>query len=323
MTTFELALSENPFPPLPSVLEAIDEVMGRANRYPEFHPQQLPRLIARRLGVRPSQVVVGTGATGVAMQVVQSTLRPGQNMVFGSPTFDGYPIMADIAGVRAVPVPLDSQGRQDLSAMAAAIDGDTGLVVLVRPHNPTGTLIPADELDAFLAAVPPDVVVIVDEAYIEFVHEDDVLDSNRMIALYPNVLVLRTFSKAFGLAGLRIGYAFGAPELADRVRRVQLPFGMNAAAVAAVAASYAAEHEMCQRVRQITLEREALREAILRLGTNVPVSHANFLFLPGPRVAETLARADITVRAYPDGSARVAVGDPAAGQAVLRALATS
>jgi len=320
MTTFQLSLSENPFPPLPSVLDAIEQVMSQANRYPEFLPQRLPILIGNRVGVPDDRVVVGAGATGVAMQIIQSVLSPGDRMVFGSPTFDGFPIMADIAGVTPVPIALDDSGRQDLPAMAAAIDERTGLVIVVRPHNPTGTLIPADQLAAFLRVVPRHVVVIVDEAYIEFVAEDDVLDAVRMIAMFPNVLVLRTFSKAFGLAGLRIGYAFGSKDLVDRVKRRQLPFGMNAAAVAAVAASYAAESEMCARVQEITHEREALRNALLRLGNRIPDSHANFLYLPGPDSANLLLGADINAKCYPDGSARIAVGDPAAGRAVLKAL---
>ncbi|MGW4339853.1 aminotransferase class I/II-fold pyridoxal phosphate-dependent enzyme [Rhodococcus koreensis] len=186
---FELGLSETPSPPLPSVLAALHEQMARANRYPEFLPQRLPRIIA---------------------------------------------------------------------------------VDLIRR--------------------------------------------------YPNVLVLRTFSKAFGLAGLRIGYAFGARELVARVRRRQLPFGMSCAAVAAVTASYAAEDELRARVARITTERERLRVALRQIGVHVPRSHANFLYLSGPRTAAALQRAGIVAKPYPDGSARIAVGDPAAGRAVLRAL---
>jgi histidinol-phosphate aminotransferase len=223
--------------------------------------------------------------------------------VFGSPTFDGYPIMAGIAEVSAAQIPLDDNGCQDLRAMAAAIDDDTGLVVVCRPHNPTGTLVSAAELDDFLRTVPRHVVVILDEAYVEFVADPDVVDARRLVAKYPNLMVLRTFSKAFGLAGLRIGYAFGAPDLAARVRRWQLPFGVNATAVAAVSASYAAEHELADRVDRITRERDALRNALVRSGIAVPVRHANFLYLPGPHVAESLRQAGIAAKYYPDGSA--------------------
>ncbi|MGV9866088.1 pyridoxal phosphate-dependent aminotransferase [Rhodococcus koreensis] len=320
---FELGLSENPFPPLPSVLAALHEQMAQANRYPEFLPQRLPRIIAHRVGVQPDQVVVGSGATGMAMQIMQTVLPDGETMVFADPTFDGYPIMADMMGVRAVTVPLDHGGHQNLCAMGEAVDERTGLVVVCRPHNPTGTLVSAADLEVFLSSIPPRVVVILDEAYVEFIDAADAADAAGAVDLirrYPNVLVLRTFSKAFGLAGLRIGYAFGARELVARARRRQLPFGMSCAAVAAVTASYAAEDELRARVARITAERELLRVALRQIGVHVPRSHANFLYLSGPRTAAALQRAGIVAKPYPDGSARIAVGDPAAGRAVLRAL---
>lgn len=318
---YELSLSENPFPPLPSVLRAIDEVMEHANLYPEFLPRRLPQLIADRVGVGVDRVAVGSGATGVAMQVIQAVLTPGDEMVFCSPNFDGYPMMADIVGVRSVPVPLDSEGRQDLSMLAEAVTERTGLVVVCRPHNPTGTLVGADELERFIAGLPERVVVIIDEAYAEFlIDARDMIDPVRLVANHPNALVLHTFSKAYGLAGLRIGYALGSPQLTERVRRRQLPFGMHAGSIAAVRASYAAESELRSRVDQITAERAFLREALLRNGITVPVSYANFLYLSGSGIAGALQDAGIVAKAFPDGSARIAVGDPAAGRAVLTAL---
>ena len=315
---FELALSENPFPPLPTVLAALHEQMAQANHYPEFLPRRLPRIIADHVGVDPTQVVVGPGATGVAMQIMQTVLRGDASMVFATPTFDGYPIMAGILGVEAVTVPLDQAGRQDLGRFGEVVDDRTGLVVICRPHNPTGTLVSAADLDVFLFSMPPQVVVILDEAYVEFVA--DAVDVHDLIRRYPNLLVLRTFSKAFGLAGLRIGYAFGAEDLVSRVRRRQLPFGMSCAAVAAVSASYAAENELRARVARITTERDSLRNQLLQLGLRVPRSYANFLYLNGPNSAAALQRGGIVAKPYPDGSARITVGDPTAGRAVLQAL---
>ncbi|PXX65490.1 histidinol-phosphate aminotransferase [Nocardia tenerifensis] len=319
---FDLALSENPFPPLPSVLRAVNSALAQANRYPEFLPRRLPELIARHLGVHADQVVVGSGATGVALQIIQSLTAPGAGMVFATPTFDGYPILADMAGVEVVAVPLDAAGNQDLWAMSRAVDKRTGLVVVCRPHNPTGTVVAASELRAFLSGVPARVPVLLDEAYVEFLGAAEYTDPLALLGKYPNLLVLRTFSKAYGLAGLRIGYAFGRREMIARVRRLQVPFGVSSAAVAAVSASYAAEPELAARTMRITTQREALRDALRRCGIDVPPSHANFLYLPGPGVATALRRAGIAAKAYPDGSARIAVGDPEAGHAVLRALAT-
>lgn len=317
---FELGLSENPFPPLPSVLNALNKVMTQANRYPEFLPDRLPRVIANRIGVDPDQVVVGAGATGVAMQIMHAVLNGGDRIIFGLPTFDGYPIMASIVDAQSVAVALDSAGRQDLRRMSAAIDRRTSLVVVCRPHNPTGTLVTADELEQFLASIPRRVVVILDEAYVEFVNAANTVDARLLVRRYPNLLVLRTFSKAFGLAGLRIGYAFGSHALVARVRRWQLPFGMNSAAVPAVIASYAAEDELQVRVKRINAEREYLRDALLHSGVRVPRSFANFLYLNGAGIASALDRVGIVAKVYRDGSARIAVGDPAASRAVLEAV---
>ncbi|MEV4237796.1 MULTISPECIES: aminotransferase class I/II-fold pyridoxal phosphate-dependent enzyme [unclassified Nocardia] len=317
---FDLSLSENPFPPLPSVLVAVNSVLAQANRYPEFLPRRLPRLIAGHVGVHSDQVVVGSGATGVVMQIIQALTKPGDGIVYGAPTFDGYPIMAEMADLEVVPVPLDAAGNQDLWAMTKAIDRRTGLVVVCRPHNPTGTAIPASALESFLCSVPRRVPVILDEAYAEFLGPADQVDTLALLNRHPNLLVLRTFSKAYGLAGLRIGYTFGRSELISRVRRLQLPFGVGSAAVAAVAASYAAEPELAARILRITTARETLRSALLRRHIAVPRSYANFLYLPGPGVATALRRAGIAAKAYPDGSARIAVGDPEADSAVLQAL---
>ncbi|MBF6176206.1 aminotransferase class I/II-fold pyridoxal phosphate-dependent enzyme [Nocardia blacklockiae] len=317
---FDLTLSENPFPPLPSVLDAVQHTLARANRYPEFLPHRLPRIIAEHVGVRTDQVVVGSGATGVALQIMQALTTRGREMVFAAPTFDGYPILAGMVGLETVAVPLDSRGRQDLVGLARAVGERTGLVAVCRPHNPTGTVTPASELKAFLFGIPRDVPVILDEAYVEFLGVTDTLDAVELVSRYPNVLVLRTFSKAYGLAGMRIGYAFGHPDLVRRVRALQLPFGVAESAVVAVAASYAAQTELGERVLRITTERELLRTSLRRSGIRVPRSRANFLYLPGGDVAARLARAGIAAKTYPDGSARIAVGDRVADAAVRHAL---
>ncbi|NNH74450.1 aminotransferase class I/II-fold pyridoxal phosphate-dependent enzyme [Nocardia uniformis] len=317
---YDLGLSENPFPPLPSVLRAMEEALAHANRYPEFEPRRLPRLIAGHIGVGTDEVAVGSGATGVTLQIMQTLTAPGDRMVFATPTFDGYPIMASMTGLEPVGVPLDSSGRQPLWAMARAVDERTGLVAVCRPHNPTGTVAPASELKAFLHAIPSRVPIVLDEAYVEFLGAAKTLDPVQLIRRHPNLLVLRTFSKAYGLAGLRIGYALGSADLIRRVRRLQLPFGVPTSSVAAVAACYAAEAELGMRILRITTERELLRTALRRAGIRVPRSSGNFLYLPGGGMSAALARAGIAAKNYPDGSARIAVGDPAAGRAVLRAV---
>ncbi|NKY85746.1 aminotransferase class I/II-fold pyridoxal phosphate-dependent enzyme [Nocardia veterana] len=317
---FDLTLSENPFPPLPSVLAVVQEAMRGGNRYPEFLPRRLPALIADHLGVDAEQVVVGTGATGVVLQIMQTVAGPGRRMVFATPTFDGYPIMAAMAGLESVAVPLDSSGRQRLPAMARAVDERTALVAVCRPHNPTGTVPLVAELRAFLFGIPRHIPVILDEAYVEFLADGERADTADLLAHYPNLLVLRTFSKAYGLAGLRIGYAFGAPELVGRIRRLQLPFGTPDYAVAAVRACYAASAELAARIADITAARERLRTALRHRGIAVPRSRGNFLYLPNCEAHSTLAKAGIAAKGYPDGRARIAVGDPRADAAVLDAF---
>ncbi|WP_084761093.1 pyridoxal phosphate-dependent aminotransferase [Nocardia mangyaensis] len=315
---FDLGLSENPFPPLPSIMTAVSETIGQANRYPEFLPQRLPRMIAEHLGVGAAEVVVGAGATGVAMQVMRA-LGTGE-LVTSTPTFDGYPLMAEMAGLSLVPVPLDTAGDQDLPALRRAVNRRTALMVLCRPHNPTGTVLDTGAVRSFLAAIPRRVPVLLDEAYVEFLAPADRLDLRALLHRHANLLILRTFSKAYGLAGLRIGYCVGRGELIERIRAQQLPFGIGTAAVAAVRAAYAADDELHSRVTHINTEREALRNTLRACGIDVPASHANFLYLPGPGVATALRRAGIRAKPYPDGSARITVGDPAAGRAVHAAL---
>src|ERR1700704_3586332 len=195
-----LSLNENPFPPLPSVRSALAASLDTANRYPEFLPERLRSLIAGRVGVRDDQVVIGAGATGVVLQVLHAVTSPGDTMVMTSPTFDGYPIFAQMARLRSVTVALDRHGHHDLDAMADAA-ARARVVVLCRPHNPTGTIEPAAEIEGFLRRVPSDTVVVLDEAYVEFLAPEHRIDAPALVARYPNVVVLRTFSKAYGLAG--------------------------------------------------------------------------------------------------------------------------
>ncbi len=208
-----LSLNESPFAPLPGVRSALIHCLDTANRYPEFLPEQLRRLIADRVGVREDQVVLGTGVSGVVMQVLHAVTRPGHRIVMSTPTFDGYPIFTRMAKLAPITVPLNKYGHHDLAAMAEAA-ADASVVVLCRPHNPTGTLESRAAVEGFLRQIPRDAIVLLDEAYIEFVASRYRIDGPELIRRFPNVVVLRTFSKAYGLAGLRIGYGFAAPELA-------------------------------------------------------------------------------------------------------------
>jgi histidinol-phosphate aminotransferase len=196
-----LSLNESPFPPLPAVRAALIKAVDVANRYPEYLPHQLRGLIANRIGVHEQQVVLGAGATGVVLQVLRAVTKPGDRIVLTSPTFDGYPIFAQMARLISVSVPLDAHGHHNLDALADAA-ARARVVVLCRPHNPTGTIEPEADVVRFLSRVPSDTVVLLDEAYVEFVAPDQRIDGPSLVRRFPNVVVLRTFSKAYGCRGV-------------------------------------------------------------------------------------------------------------------------
>jgi histidinol-phosphate aminotransferase len=318
---FSLSLNENPFVPLPAVRAALASALGAANRYPEFMPERLRQLIAGHIGAGENQVVLGAGATGVIMQVLHATTNPGDRMVMSLPTFDGYPIFAKMARLESVTVPLDRHGHHDLAAMAEA-STDARVLVLCRPHNPTGTLEPVAEVERLLDRVPEDVIVLLDEAYIEFVDPQHRIDTGAIVRRHPNVVVLRTFSKAYGLAGLRIGYGFGSPELTRELWAMQLPFGMGSTGLVGVAASYQAEDQLRQRIRMITAERQYLRARLRAMGVYSTHGHANFVFIPpaGRPWREVFDNSGLRVRHYSDGAVRISVGTRPSSRAVLNAV---
>ncbi|HEY2197288.1 MAG TPA: aminotransferase class I/II-fold pyridoxal phosphate-dependent enzyme [Mycobacterium sp.] len=316
-----LSLNENPFPPLPAVRSALIESIDAANRYPEYLPATLRKLIAGRLGAPDEQVIPGAGATGVVMQVLDAVTSPGDRMVMTSPTFEGYPIFAQMARLNPVTVPLDAHGHHDLDRLADAA-ADARVVVLCRPHNPTGTLESAEEVERFLRRVPSDTVVLLDEAYIEFVAPQHRLDGVALVRRFPNVVVLRSFSKAYGLAGLRIGYGFGTSELARSLWAMQLPFGMAITSAVAVAASYDADTQLRERIQLITGERHSLRRRLRAMGIYSTDTHANFVYLPsaGRPWQEVFDPARLQVRHFADGGVRITIGTRDSTRAVLAAV---
>ncbi|MFF4040299.1 histidinol-phosphate transaminase [Streptomyces sp. NPDC001816] len=320
-----LALNESPYPPLPAVRTAMERAVAEAHRYPQFYPDDLTERIAAWCRLPPDHVVVGSGSVGVALQLLQAVVRRGDAMAYAWRTFDAYPLLAAMVGARPVPVPLSPDGHQDLGALLAAVDHRTRVVVVCSPHNPTGSLVTADALSAFLHRVPRHVIVLLDEAYVEFAGGTDLPDPPALVRSHPNVLVLRTFSKAYGLAALRVGYGLGAPDLVERIRRQQLPFGINAVATAAVKASLRADSELRLRVDTIVAERERLRHELVGLGWHVPPGHANSVWLAAPdpvdEGAGALTTAGVRARHYPGEGLRLTVGSRRANDTVLSALA--
>ncbi|MFJ5974907.1 histidinol-phosphate transaminase [Streptomyces sp. NPDC093060] len=320
-----LALNESPYPPLPSVRAAMQRAVAQAHRYPQFHPDDLTDRIAAWCRVASDRVAVGSGSVGVALQLLRAVVRPGDTVAYAWRTFDAYPLLAAMVGAQPVPVPLSPDGHQDLDALLVALDHRTRVVVLCNPHNPTGSLVTADALSAFLSQVPRHVTVLLDEAYVEFARDTDLPDTPALLDAHPNLLVLRTFSKAYGLAALRVGYGLGAPDLVERIRRQQLPFGINAVATAAVKASLRAESELRLRVDTVVAERERLRHELVTLGWRVRPGHANSVWLAAPDPIDegtaALTDAGVQARHYPGEGLRLTVGDRNANDTVLTALA--
>ena len=317
---YKISSNENPYPPLPSVTAALEQAVAELNRYPDFGAGELVAALAARHHVPAGHIAVGTGSVGVAQQIVQSTAGPGDEVVFGWRSFEAYPIITAISGATAVAVPLDGQDRHDLEAMLAAITERTRLVFVCNPNNPTGTAVRRTELEAFLDAVPEDLLVVLDEAYSEFVRDPQVPDGIELYRDRPGVCVLRTFSKAYGLAGLRVGFAVANEPVAQALRKTAVPFGVSTIAQVAAIASLAAEDELRARVEQIVKQRDRMVSALTDQGWQIPSSEANFVWLRLAQrtaaFAESCAAAGVVVRAYgvsePLGGVRVSVGEPEA-----------
>ncbi|MGK5114196.1 MULTISPECIES: histidinol-phosphate transaminase [unclassified Geodermatophilus] len=327
----KLASNEVAFPPLPAVVQALAAAAGETNRYPDNGAVVLTAALARRYGVDPAQVVAGCGAVMLCQQLAQSFNDPGTSIAFAWRSFEMYPLLAQVAGARAVMVPL-VPGRpggpadtHDLDALAAAVDDTTRVVFVCNPNNPTGTAVRRAELERFLDAVPAETLVVLDEAYREFVTDPDVPDGLELMRGRPNVAVLRTFSKAWGLAGLRVGYLVAEdPAVAEMVRRTHVPFSVSSLAQAAAVAALASEEEVRRRCAAVTAERERLTAALRERGFDVSDSQANFVWLPVAEEAAGLAAAlearAVITRPFAGQGIRVTVGTPEEDDAFLAAL---
>ena len=321
MTTYKLSSNENPYPPLPGVVEAATRAVEQMNRYPDMGSAALYAALSSRLGVPTDHLALATGSVGLIYQLVQAFCDPGNEVVFAWRSFEAYPIAVAAAAASAVKVPVLADGRHDLDAMAAAVTDRTRVVLVCTPNNPTGPAVTQAELDDFLAKVPSHVLVVVDEAYVEFVRTDDPIDGVRTYRDHSNVVLTRTFSKAYGLAGFRVGYAVGPAPLAGALRAVSLPFGVSAIAQAAAIASLELEAELLERVDALVAERERVVSGLAKVGWNVPAPQGNFVWFElGERTAEFAAAADeagIVVRPFAGEGARVSIGEPEANDRLL------
>lgn len=324
--TAPLAANESHYPPLPDVVTSVGAALDRINRYPDAVAADLRRAIAAVHGLDVDAVAVGPGSLGVLQQIVTAMCEPGDEVVFAWRSFEAYPLVATVAGARAVSVPLRVDESHDLDAMAAAVGDRTRVVLLCSPNNPTGVALAHDAVERFLDRVPSHVLVVIDEAYAEFVTDPGAVRGPALLERHPNVCVLRTFSKAYGLAGLRVGYALADPAVADGLRRAGLPFAVNTVAQHAAVASLAASAQFIERVNAVTAERDRVERGVRDLGWRIPAGQANFLWLRvddarRAEIVDAFTRADILVRGYPDDGVRVTLADPATNDRVLEVLA--
>ncbi len=298
----KLASNETPFSPHPQVLEAVEAQLRTLNRYPDPAKSSLRRRLSDRTGVAAERIAVGNGSCELLLAGAEAMLEPGAEVVYAWPSFSIYPHLAAMSGARAVTVPLNEAGEHDLEAMASEVSGATRMVIVCNPNNPTATALPPAAMDDFLNAVPRNVAVILDEAYVEFSALQDPDESIDLLGRHPNLILLRTFSKVYGLCGLRVGYALGSEEFRLAVDRVRQPFSVNALAQAAAAEALNHQDEVERRVEQTAIERVHVESELEERGLATTDSQANFSWVSvGDRdedeIVDGLAKLGVIVRA--------------------------
>jgi histidinol-phosphate aminotransferase len=272
----KLASNETPWSPHPAVIEAIERELRTLNRYPDPEKSRLRAAIAKRLETQPGRISIGNGSCEILLAAADALLEPGSEIVYAWPSFSMYPHLAAQGGARAIEVPLDAAGRHDLEAMAREVTVATRIVLVCNPNNPTATALPIDEIDAFVADLPRHVCVILDEAYVEFSVLQDPDESLPLADRHPNLVLLRTFSKVYGMCGLRVGYGLGSEEFRLAVDRVRQPFSVNSLAQAGAVEALEHQDEVVRRVERVVVERLHMEEELAERGLETSESQANF-----------------------------------------------
>ncbi|MFD5213951.1 histidinol-phosphate transaminase [Microbacterium sp. NPDC058345] len=313
---FKVSSNENPYPPLPSVVTAVADRLSQMNRYPETAATALTAALCERFAVQPVNVVLGSGSVEIVSQLIRATAGEGDEVLFAWRSFEAYPMLTRAAGAVPVMVPLTAEHRHDLDAMLDAVTDRTRLILVCNPNNPTGTTVGHSELDEFLRRVPPHIVVVIDEAYVQFNDREDSAVGIDFFRRYPNVAVAHTFSKAYGLAGMRVGYAIAPEALGIALRKVAIPFGVTDLAQTAAVASLAAEDELSARVAELIAERRRVVDGLTAAGVAVSESRGNFVWLAlGDSTlasADLLERNGLLVRPFAGEGLRVTIAEPEA-----------
>ena len=322
--TFDLSSNELAHPPLPTVLAGVEECLPRLGRYPDPTARELTEEIAGHLCLSPDEVAVGPGSAGALQQILLALCGEGDEVVYAWPGFDAYPLLVAVSGATSVRVPLTESGDHDLDEIRARVGARTRVVILCSPHNPTGSVIDQGKLHGFLRSLPDRVIAVVDEAYVEFERGGDPPGVPEVLRENGNTVILRTFSKAYGLAGLRVGYAAGPRQVMATVRKTAIPFGVTRLAERAAILSLRSPAQLRDRMAAVIAARTELTAGIRELGLPVLPSRGNFVWLPLTSAAESFARAaamaGVKVRAFPGHGVRITVGEAEAHRILLTAL---
>ncbi|MCH4175605.1 histidinol-phosphate transaminase [Bifidobacterium sp.] len=320
--SFKISSNENPHNPLPSVQKAIaDQALGHINRYPDMRGWAVVEKLAQQLGVSSENIQLGCGSTEVITQLVNLVAGKGDEVIYPWRSFEAYPIIVTTAGATSVQVPLTAEGKHDIDAMIAAINDRTRLVIVNNPNNPTSTSVSDVDVRRLLEAVPDDVLVLIDEAYVQFNTDAETCIGLDLFHEYSNVIVAQTFSKAYGLAGLRIGYAVGPQDVIDGMRKVALPFGVSDVAQVAAVASLDAYAELSERVDALIMERERVVSKLREQGWQIPEPYANFFWLQlGERsdeIAHYFELSGLSVRVFSGEGIRITIAEREANDLVI------
>lgn len=324
LAAYKLSSNEIAHSPLPSVVAAIVDAATEINRYPDPFTTKLNQALADKFSIPIDQIATGTGSVGVCQQIIQAVAGAGDEVIYAWRSFEAYPIITTIAGAINVQVPLTDGGLHDLDAMLNAITPKTRVIFVCTPNNPTGGIVTQQQINGFLAKVPKDILVVIDEAYVEFNRDENAIDGIATMKANSNVGVLRTFSKAYGLAGLRVGYFVGPKNVADAVRKTAVPFGVSNIAQVAAVSSLEHEAELFERVEEVIAERLWFESELTQLGFKLPVSQANFVWLPlGDLTDEFTKRSEgiaVSIRPFPGEGVRISIGErPALERVILLA----
>lgn len=321
---YKLSSNENPTPPLPSVVKAISDAAHDIHRYPDPFVTELTEKLANKFQVTVDAIATGTGSVGVCQQIMQAVADSGDEVIYAWRSFEAYPIITKIVGAKPVEVPLTNTGQHDLPAMLNAITDRTKLILICTPNNPTGSVVNHKELKEFLTKVPKDILVVIDEAYVEFNRDDESVTGLDLYREFSNVGVLRTFSKAYGLAALRVGFFIGPLNVADAVRKTAVPFGVSNIAQSAAIVSLEHEDELLARVQELVELRSWFEGELKKLGFDLTASQANFVWIPlGDQTDQFVAKCAelaVAVRPFSGEGVRISIGEKPALERVLNAL---